>query len=227
MTEYTLKNEYNRGPYNKFDDEQQYIRLSEGCPNRCLYCAESHECGIEPIYFEIPEIVRNEVTILDMNLLYKPKALEIIKDLGNRKVNNKVVHYQLTCGIDYRHLTPELSVALKQARFYNIRFAWDGSFTLQKKMKNTVELLTNAGHENRKISVFIIADYKISYEDCCKKLDLLKIWRVKVNDCYFDNTTAPNFQCNYWTLEQCKDFRKKCRDHNKYITFGYDPELKG
>jgi hypothetical protein len=76
------------------------------------------------------------------------------------------------------------------------------------------------------LSCFIICDWQIPYEDCLKKLDLLKIWGVKVNDCWFDNVVSPNFQCKYWTLEQCKEFRKKCRKHNQMILFGIDPELK-
>jgi len=225
-SEYKLKVPYNRGAYNRYDDEQQFIRISEGCPNKCPYCAESFECGTDPIYLEIPEIVRNEVKILDMNLLYKPRALEIIEELGRIRVNNKVVNYTLTCGIDYRYLTLELASALKRNRFKEIRFAWDHSFNLQMKMKETIKLLKSVGYDPKTISVFILCDWKISYNDCCKKLDLLKIWNVKVNDCFFDNVIPPNYQCNYWTLQECVNFRSKCRSHNQMINFGIDTEFK-
>jgi len=66
---------YQKGEYNKYNDTEQWIRLSEGCPNNCEFCRETKECGIEPVYFEIPSIIRNEVKIMDMNLLYKPKDI--------------------------------------------------------------------------------------------------------------------------------------------------------
>ena len=70
--------------------------------------------------------MRNEVLIYDMNLLCKPEALSIIKELGQKGVNKKVVYYELVCGIDFRFLTLEIARALKASRFRNIRLAWDG-----------------------------------------------------------------------------------------------------
>jgi len=133
---------YARGSYNKFDWEEQWIRLSEGCPNNCEFCRETKECGKLPIYFDIPKIVRNHVKILDMNLMYKDKAVEIINSLGSKKV------------------------------------------------------------------------------------DVLKVWNVKVNDCWFDNQLSPNIKPLFWSEIQIKDFRKKCRKHNQLVLFGIDPEYK-
>lgn len=216
---------YARGSYNKTNSKEQWIRISEGCPNGCEYCRETFECGTKPIYFKIPEIVRNTVKIIDMNLLYKPKALEIINKLGNIKVNKKIVKYEFICGIDYRYLTEELSIALKKNRFINIRFAWDGSLRKQIKIRKAVQLLTSAGYEDRSITVFIISNWKISFKECCNKLDLLKIWNIKVADCWFDNQLMPNVKPIYWTHTQIKDFRHKCRKHNQYVRFKIDPEL--
>jgi len=217
---------YARGPYNKFNDTEQWIRLSEGCPNNCEFCRETKECGKDPIYFLIPEIVRNKVKIMDMNLLYKPKALEIIETLGKKRVNNRVVYYELICGIDWRFLTLELADALKQNRFKNIRFAWDFGFGLQKRIKDTIDMLTAVGYKSKKLSCFMICNWKISYRINCMKLDLLKVWNVKANDCYFDNQVSPNIKPIHWTVEQIKDFRHKCRKHNQMVLFGIDPEYK-
>lgn len=217
---------YARGSYNKCDTKEQWIRLSEGCPNNCEFCRESEECGQNPIYLTIPSIVRNKVKIMDMNLIYKDRAIDIINGLGNCKVDNKVVYYELICGIDWRFITQEKANALKQNRFVNIRFAWDHTLYHQMKIKDCIKMLLKAGYKPKELSCFIICDWKITYEDCLRKLDLLKIWNVKVNDCWFNNVISPNFQCNHWTLEQCKDFRKKCRKHNQMVLFGIDPELK-
>lgn len=218
--------EYVRGAYNKFNDTEQWIRISEGCPNNCEYCRETKECGKEPIYLPIPEIVRNKVKIMDMNLIYKPKALEIINELGSKKVNNKVVYYELICGIDWRYLTQEIAEALKKNRFKNIRLAWDYGFVLQMKIKDAVDKLKKAGYKAKELSIFVICNWEIPYEECLRKLDLLKIWNVKINDCWFDNQLSPNIKPIHWESEQIKDFRKKCRKHNQMVLFGIDPEFR-
>ena len=218
--------EYARGEYNKFNETEQWIRISEGCPNDCEFCRETKECGKEPIYLPIPEIVRNKVRIMDMNLIYKPKVLEIIKELGQKKVNGKVVYYELICGIDYRYLTQEIANDLKENRFINIRMAWDHQFILQKEIKKAVWILLKAGYKNNDIMVFVICNWKIPYEECLRKMDLCKIWNVQIADCWFDNQLSPNIKPIYWTAEQIKDFRHKCRKHNQMVNFKIDPEYK-
>jgi hypothetical protein len=213
MIEYSLTKPYSKGFYNKFKDQEQYIRISEGRPNKCLYCAESYENGIEPIYYEIPEIVRNKVIILDMNLIYKPKAMEIIEDLGRRKVNNKTVYYDLQCGIDWRYMTQDIASALKRNHFINIRFAWDYSYNQVYKIWDCIKYLKNAGYDPKGIMIFMICNWKISYEECCKKLETLKFWGCQISDCWFDNQLPPNILPKHWTQEQIKDFRHRCRDH--------------
>ena len=69
--------------------------------------------------------MRNEVLIYDMNLLCKPEAIGIIKELSQKRVNGRIVHYELVCGIDFRFLTAEIARALKASRFTNMRLAWD------------------------------------------------------------------------------------------------------
>jgi len=220
-----LTKPYSKGEYNKSDETEQWIRVSEGCPNRCPYCRESWE-NPEPKVFEIPELVRNEVRILDMNILSHPEALEMIKEFGRRRANGKVIHYELVCGVDYRFLTQEMASALKQSRFKNIRLAWDHSFGLQMKISDAVNALKYAGYSPSDIMVFMICNWRIPYDDNCKKLDLCKIWNVQVADCYFDNQLSPNINPIHWTEEQIKDFRHKCRKHNQMVRFRIDPEYK-
>jgi len=217
---------YAKGSYNKFDDVEQWLRLSEGCPNNCKFCYETKENGTKPIYYEVPKIVRNKVKIMDMNLIYKPLAKEYIDYLGMQRVNKKVVYYELICGIDYRFMSQDIANSLKASRFKNIRLAWDHNIQEQKKIRQCVKYLLKAGYNSKEISIFMVCDWKISYKDNLFKMDLCKIWNVKINDCWYDNTKSPEFQLNYWTLDQCKDFRKKCRKHNQMVLFGIDPELK-
>ena len=213
--------EYSLGSYNKSDGKEQYIRITEGCPNDCPYCYEPTEIKL----FDVPEIIRNDVKIMDMNLLCKPEALEIIKELGLKKVNNRVVYYSLICGVDWRFMNQELADALKASRFKKIRFAWDYTFKDQIKIKDTVKMLRKAGFKGKSdIMIFMVCNWKIPYETNLKKLDLLKIWNCQVSDCWFDNQLSPNIKPIHWEEWQIKDFRKRCRKHNQMVTFGIDPE---
>ena len=213
---------YSYGPYNKFDDKEQWIRLTEGCPNNCSYCYEPREYKL----FETPELIRNDVKIIDMNLLCKPIALERIQSLGRRKANGKCIYYELVCGVDYRYLTQELASALKQARFRKIRIAWDYGFYNQLKIKDAIQLLLNAGYSPKNIMVFMICNWETDYESNLRKLDLCKVWNVQVSDCWYDNQTAPNIEPRHWSKSQIKDFRRRSRDHNRLVSFRYDPEYK-
>ncbi len=213
---------YSYGPYNKYNKTEQWIRLSEGCPNNCPFCYEPQEYRV----FPIPDIVRNSVKIMDMNLLCKPEALDILKELAIKKVNDKNVYYELICGIDYRYLTMEMAYWLKKGHHRKIRLAWDFGFGLQYKIKDTIEMLKMVGYNPKQLMVFMICNWKIKYKTNLQKLDLLKVWNVQVADCYYDNQVSPNIVPIYWTKEEIKSFRKKCRKHNQLVNFKCDPEYK-
>ncbi len=216
--------EYSRGPQNIITDEYQVIRLSEGCPWKCPWCNEWKEIGDNWKTFDMPDIVRRDVRITDMNLLAKSKAFDIINQFRDTRVDKKVVYPWLVCGIDYRFLTDEIAQALKYNRFVNIHFAWDWRYSDQKKIKSAVDCLKKVGY--RKISIFMICNHPVvSYKENLKKLDLCKYWNVKVNDCYFDNQVSPGIIPVAWTDEQIKLFRKKVRKHNIIVNFGIDPEV--
>ena len=220
---------YVRGPYNVMNEAEQWIRISDGCPNGCPFCY----CPGDLEFYGIPQIERCLVKILDMNLLSRvgsnpvgSNALEVIKELGSRRVDGKVVYFELICGVDWRFLSWDVALALKKARFLNVRLAWDWGFSDQKKIRAAVDFLAKAGFRRDLLSVFIICNWKVSFEECCRKLDLLKVWGVKVNDCYFDNQTMPNVWPLYWKWEDIKKFRSMCRKHNHLIRFRIDPSVR-
>lgn len=214
--------EYSLGEYNKFNNEEQWIRITEGCPNNCPYCYEPTEIKV----FDIPQITRNKVKVMDMNLLCKPEADQIIKDLGNKRVNNKVVYYELICGVDYRFLKSDTAILLKQARFKNIRIAWDFQYKFQYKIKQAIDMLVKAGYKPNELMIFMVCNWKIPYIENMKKMDLCKVWNVRIADCWFDNQVSPNIKPIHWTIEQIKDFRKRSRKHNHLVTFKIDPDIK-
>ena len=223
---------YSYGPYNKVKGDKQWIRISEGCvwADQDTYCYEPREIK----WFGVPEIEKNKVGVMDMNMFCKPQALETIKALGEQRVNGKVIKYEMLCGIDYRFMTDELAVALYESRFgafnkkgewyRSLRIAWDWMFSDQKKMRDAIKKLEKAGYSREEMMVFMICNWDIPYVENLRKLDLCKIWGVKVCDCYYDNQTGPNFIPVKWTLAEIEDFRCKARKHNQMIRFKIDPQ---
>jgi hypothetical protein len=221
-----LKREYSKGPQNIIENEYQVIRLSEGCPWYCPWCYEGKEIGDDWKVFGIPELVRTDVRITDMNLLAKKEALDIIKKFKDIRVDGKVVYPWLVCGIDYRFLTHEIATALKDSRFVNMHVAWDHGYSDQKLIKKAIDILRRVGYEE--ISVFMICNhYSITYRESVLKLNLCKYWDVKVNDCYFDNQTPPKITPIGWDRNEIREFRASVRKHNQLINFGIDPEADG
>lgn len=158
-----------------------------------------------------------------MNFLARTDALNIIKELGNLRVNGKVIYYEFVCGLDYRLLTQEIANAVKKSRFVRPRLAWDGSFGEQYKIKDATEMLIDAGYKRNDLMLFMIVNWRIPYSECLRKLDLMKVWGVKVCDCCYDGGykyAVPE----YWTLKEIKDIRFKCRKHNQLVLFGIDPQ---
>lgn len=214
---------YSYGSYNKFNDTEQWIRITEGCPHNCPYCYEPQEQKV----FEIPEIVRNQVKIMDMNLLCKEESLDIIKELGKKKANGKVIYYELICGLDYRFLTQEIANELKKSRFKKIRIAWDWFMRDQYAIKDGIKKLLKAGYKPNDIMVFMICNWKIPYKMNCQKLDLCKVWGVQVADCYYDNQTFKTGVIPlFWTMKDLISIRKLSRKHNQLVNFEIDPEVK-
>jgi len=213
QTECRLTKGYSVGAYDKIIEGQQWIRLSEGCPNNCVYCGETKVNGTKPKYYPIPEIRSNYVKILDMNLIYKPRALEIINKLGQIKFNKKVVTYELQCGIDYRYLTQELADALKRNRFVRIRLAWDYGYDQAFKIYDAINML-KAGYKRQQLQVFMIANHLVSAREYLRKLQSLAFWRVQVSDCWFDNQKKGKVKPIHWTHQQIKLVSSMCSDHN-------------
>lgn len=212
---------YNKPQYNAVKGSLQRIELHRGCP-----WADEHDYCYEPKIhedFSIPELVKNKVQILDMNFLARKDALEVIKELGSRKVDGRVIQYEMVCGFDFRFLTEEIVNEIKKARFIRPRIAWDGPLSDQYSIKDSIEMFLKAGFKRNDLMIFMIVNWRIPYEECLRKLDLMKVWGVKVCDCCYDGGykyAVPE----YWTSEEIKSMRVKCRKHNQIVLFGIDPQ---
>lgn len=190
------------------------IQFTKGCPNNCHYCYEPKE--MEYLNPDIP--IDQPFQISDMNLLANPDASNIIARCGLSKYSKELI-----CGIDYRLLTQDKANWLKENGFIKIRWAWDYNYTQQKIHQRTWKMLVKAGYKPEELSVFMIVNWKIPYVECCKKLDLLKVWNVKVNDCCWDGGYKIAKPV-HWKPEHIKKFRAMCRKHNQLVLFKIDPE---
>jgi len=208
------------GPFDDVRNGIQRIRITEGCPNRCPYCHEPEE----QVKYPVPPITRRKVQVLDMNITARSDAAEIIEHLGLQRVDGRVVEYELVCGVDYRYLTQQVADAMHAARFVRPRLAWDWSYSEQGFVKKAIWALKRAGYRPEDIMVFVLCNWKIPFQENLRKLDLLKVWNVKVGDCYFDGQVAPNIVPVHWTSQQITDFRKRARKHNQLVLFKIDPQ---
>lgn len=218
-----LKVKYHSEAYNEVRGNQQWIRISDGCPMDCPFCY----CPKELKYYGIPKIIRNQVSIIDFNILAQPKIHWILEQLAEQRVNGKKVYYHLKGGLDKNYINEEIAVLIKKARIKKIYLAWNWEYKKEfRKLYDAVKNLVKAGYKKKEINVYIICNWRIPYSECIKKLDVLKIWGVDVFDCYYDNQTFPNVIPLYWTFKELKYFKRKCRKHYHLIKYdGYDPEL--
>jgi len=196
------------------------VQFTSGCPNNCSYCYEPKEIKTysnEKFFYD--HNIHEEIQIMDMNFLSNPDYFKILQSLPVKK------SYELVCGFDYRLFNDAIAYQFKENKFIKLRWAWDYGFSQQKKHRQVYKKLLKVGYKPKDLSVFILVNWKTPYIDCVRKLDLLKVWNVKVNDCCFDGgykIAKPH----YWRIDHIKNFRKMCRKHNQIVNFGIDPEEK-
>lgn len=206
------------------------IQFTSGCPNNCSYCYEPKE--IQCYDPEIP-ITKDLIQIKDMNFLANPRAIQLLETMPKGK-------YEFICGVDFRRMTQNIADLMKQKGFIKVRWAWDFQLSQQKTHQKVWRMFKKAGYRTEELSVFMLVNWKIPFVECCKKLDLLKVWNVKVNDCCNDGgypkseidfNNNPRFNNKrYWRYQDIKKFGKgsngMCRKHNQIVRFKIDPELK-
>jgi len=217
---------YSTGEQNIITSEFQMIRLSEGyCPHKCPWCLEWKE-AIRKQDYKLPNIVRRDIRLSDMNILASNDPLSKINQFRGIRVEGKVVYPWLICGVDYRFLNQEISNALKYSRFIKIHIAWDKNMDHKEKIISAIKMLVQSGYKSKDLSVFMICNHpSISFDECMQKFYVCHDIGVKINDCYFDNQYGRKEKIPIgWTSNEIKSFRKTIRKHNQILNFGIDPE---
>lgn len=207
-----------RIPYEQ-KENYQVAKITKGCPHNCPFC---YSDDFEVV--GIPQLNRNDVRLVDENLLQHPHIFDILDELQNKRVCSKVVRYEAICGFHVELLSLPIAAALKQSRFIKPRIAWDGYLDNSSLVDLALNNLILGGYHASDISVFMLTNYKVPYADCIAKLKHLKKWGVKINDCCY-NCSYANPIPQYWTMEEIKKFRRLARKHNQLIIFkGHDPQ---
>jgi len=212
-------NKIARTPYEQ-EEDYQVTKLSKGCPHNCSYCfSEDFETVNMPVGFN-----RNRVLLVDENILAHPDFIVMLENFNKKRVDGKVIHFEAVCGFDIRLLDIHKAFALKYARFVKPRIAWDGSIQNYGSVDHALNIFKSVGYRASDTSVFMLTNYKVSFDECLLKLKHLKECGVKINDCCY-NCSYDDPIPQYWTIEEIKDFRRRARKHNQLINFrGYDPQ---
>jgi len=223
-----------------------------GCVRRCKFCGvwkiepERRDKTPSELVKEIKTIGKHRVIFFDNNFLANKHIKEILVELGGLRVNNRAFMFESQSGFDGRILekSPELAQLLKEARFQNVKIAWDNSLSDAPAIKRQLSYLTKAGYNPKDISVFMIYNYDISYKDMVRKLRYCEKWGVQITDCRFrpldsvqDRYDPTKFRTGQtgddyyiheksgWTDQKIRDFRKGVRQHNISIRYARDKGL--
>ncbi len=220
-----------------------------GCIRRCSFCGtwklepERTNKNAAELIEEITKIGKNKIIFFDNNFLANEHIKEILNGLSELKINGKPTVYESQSGFDGRLIEgdPKLALLIKKAHFRDVRFAWDNGVGDYKSIGKQINLLVKAGYLRKDISVFVIYNYDVTYDDMLKKLQYCKKWGVQIADCRyrplestFDNYDPAAFrqgQTNNdyyihtktgWTDEKIRDFRRRVRQHNIWVRYGRD-----
>jgi hypothetical protein len=197
----------------------QWIELNRGCLRRCPFC------WADPNYktFSIPEIRSNKVQIIGENILYDPNIFTKLYELAHIRYNKRVVYYGLCNGFDYRLVNSYVARRASKARIGNINnkgnwykginLAWDGPLSEGPKVKKALDLFLKYSYQASRSKIFVLVNWKIPYDVCMKKLEIIKSWGTMIDDCTWE-CTKTRYIPLYWDYPEYRKFRKACRDHN-------------
>ncbi|MDP1553289.1 MAG: cobalamin-dependent protein [Methanobacteriaceae archaeon] len=219
--------------YSLVDVDYQIIHASRGCIRKCACCGVYE---IEP-EFKFKKSIKSEVfsrkiVFYDNNLLANPYIKDILLELVELKKRRTILNCESQSGFDGRILLkhPDLGILLKKANFVNPKIAWDGPVSDSDDIKRQVDILVNSGYKSKEISVFMLYNHDLSFEEMEKKRIFCWEWNVQISDCRYrpldqtyDNynpyTKKPQSNEDYYIHPQWDDklirtFRSNIRKQN-------------
>lgn len=233
--------EKSKPAYDLVDVDYQIIHTTRGCIRRCGCCGVY---DIEPKWNYKKsiknEIVKKKLVFYDNNLIANPYITNILNELIELKKQHKIGYVESQSGFDGRILIkhPEIAKLLHEAGFKSPKIAWDNSLKDAHSIEKQIHVLLDAGYPLKNISIFMIYNYDLDYEDMEKKRVQCFKWGVQITDCRyrplnstFDNyspyktkgQTSQEYHINpNWTDKEIRKFRRNVRRHNICIRHDSD-----
>ncbi len=219
--------------YDLVDVDYQIIHTTRGCIRKCGFCGTYI---IEPEWLckksIKDEIIKKKIIFYDNNLLANAYIENILDELIELKKEKKISYLESQSGFDGRILlkNPGLAKKLKDAGFKNPKIAWDHGVKQARFIKKQIDILVDAGFQEKEISIFMIYNYELDYEEMEEKRVNCANWGVQITDCRYrplDQTfdeynpskhkgqTNKDYHINdNWTDQKIRKFRRNIRRHN-------------
>ncbi len=148
----------------------QATRTTRGCPNRCRFCGVSK---IFPAYEELRDWLARPI-VIDDNFLacserHFNRTIDRLKEIPGQ--------IDFSQGLDARLLTPARADRLLELNLM-CRFAWD-SAKMEKPVIRGIELLRSKGLAKRRISVYVLINFKETPAEALYRMETLKALGLK------------------------------------------------
>lgn len=219
--------------YDLVDVDYQILHTTRGCIRKCGFCGTYI---IEPKWIckkSIKnEIIKKKLIFYDNNLLANEYIENILEELIELKQEHKITYIESQSGFDGRILlkNPKIATMLKKAGFKNPKIAWDYGVAQNKYIKKQIDILIKAGFKPKEISIFMIYNYDLNYNEMEEKRVYCANWGVQITDCryrpldqtfdeYSPHKTKGQTNKDYyihpkWTDSEIRKYRRNIRRHN-------------
>lgn len=218
--------------------DYQIIHTSRGCTRKCDFCGThiiEHDWLPEKSVKNKLVDGKNKIVFYDNNLLRNPNIENILKELIDLKKERRISWCESQSGFDGRLLlkNPDWAKMVKKAGFRYPRIAWDNRFQGFWSIKRQIDILTNAGYNNKDLSIFMIYNWEIPFEEMEQKRLKCWEWKVQIADCRFrplyktkddynshayrKGQTSKDYHIHMesgWTDHLVRQFRKNVRRQN-------------
>ena len=228
------------------DVDFQILHTQRGCERHCPFCGT---WKVEPVFLEEytikDKIFKKKLVFYDNNFLadkdlkHATRAEKILDELIELKKEKKIIWCESQSGFDGRILleNPHLARKIKQAGFRYPRIAWDWGYNQYPSIDKQINLLVDAGYSRKDITVFMLYNWDIPFEEMEKKRIKCFEWEVQISDCRYrpldstyDNYNPRKDQENTneyyihkdggWSDAKIKQFRKNVRRQNICVRQG-------
>lgn len=254
VEDFVYKNGTNYDIVDKYNVDYIIVHAMRGCIRNCSFCGtwrieKRHDYPVEEVINYIQKcsmsgkIEKRKVIFYDNNFLAHKDVTELLQKLKELKINKKNYRYESQSGFDGRILleNKELGKMLYEARFERPKIAWDSRFKDWENIEKQIEILHKAGYAKKEISVFMLYNWEISFEELIAKMKKCWEWKVQVADCRFrpldsltdgydskkwrtgqkDNEYYVNTKSG-WTDTKVRLFRKLVRQQNIMVRQGWE-----